>query len=61
MSNKRYLLILDFLKWFCPDHLHEEIEGDLLQKFNRDVKTFGEERAKRKLMWNAIMFFRLGL
>ena len=21
------------LRWFCPDHLYEEIEGDLLQKF----------------------------
>jgi hypothetical protein len=26
-----------FLKWFCPDHLYEEIEGDLIQKFQRDL------------------------
>jgi hypothetical protein len=24
---------LRFLRWFCPDYLLEEIEGDLLQKF----------------------------
>jgi putative ABC transport system permease protein len=53
--------MLRFLKWFCPDHLYEEIEGDLTQKFNRDVKTFGGKRAKRRLLWNVIRFFRLGI
>ena len=50
--------IFRFLQWFCPDHLYEEIEGDLIQKFNRDVKTFGEKRARRRLVWNAIRFVR---
>ena len=49
---------LRFLKWFCPDHLYEEIEGDLIQKFHRDVKAVGEARAKRRLVWNVIQFFR---
>ena len=22
-----------FLRWFCPDYIYEEIEGDLIQKF----------------------------
>ena len=30
----------------CPSHLYKEIEGDLIQKFNYDVKSFGEQRAK---------------
>ncbi|MBA4055520.1 MAG: hypothetical protein C0490_12465, partial [Marivirga sp.] len=46
------------LKRFCPAHLFEEIEGDLIQKYNRDVETFGEGMAKRKLNWNIIRFFR---
>ncbi len=46
---------------FCPPHLYEEIEGDLIQKFNRDVKIFGEKRAKWRLLWNAIRFFRSGI
>ena len=50
---------LRLLKWFCPDHLYEEIEGDLIQKFHRDVKAVGEARAKRRLIWNVIRFFRL--
>jgi putative ABC transport system permease protein len=59
MSNGRLFgFALLFLNWFCPAHLHEEIEGDLIQKFNRDVKTVGEKKAKWRLMWNVIRFFR---
>jgi len=41
--------------------LYEEIEGDLVQKFNRDVKAVGEVRAKGRLVWNVIRFFRPGI
>jgi len=46
------------LSFFCPAHLLEEIEGDLLQKFEREVKTQGEIRARRKLLWSVILYFR---
>ncbi|MBY0436419.1 MAG: ABC transporter permease [Cyclobacteriaceae bacterium] len=49
------------LRWFCPAQLYEEIEGDLIQKFSRDVKTFGERRAKWRLLWSVIWFFRPGI
>ena len=52
---------LHCLRWFCPTHVYEEIEGDLIQKFERDVKTVGEKKAKRKLIWNTIRFFRPGI
>jgi putative ABC transport system permease protein len=52
---------LRFLKWFCPDHLYEEIEGDLVQNFNRDEKIFGEKKARRRLIWDTIRFFRPGV
>ncbi|MCW5910493.1 MAG: ABC transporter permease [Cyclobacteriaceae bacterium] len=52
---------LRFLKWFCPAHLYEEIEGDLIQKFHRDVNVYGERKAKRRLTWNVIRFFRPGI
>ncbi|MEX2234656.1 MAG: ABC transporter permease [Cyclobacteriaceae bacterium] len=51
-------LAIRFLMWFCPDYLFEEIEGDLIQKFNRDVQELGERRAKRRFVWNVIRFFR---
>jgi putative ABC transport system permease protein len=49
------------LRCFCPPHLYEEIEGDLIQKFNQDVKSFGEGKAKRRLLWNVIRFLRPGI
>lgn len=50
--------ILRLLRSFCPSHLYEEIEGDLIQSFERDLLHFGDKRAKRKLFWNALCFFR---
>ena len=50
-----------FLHAICPDYLMEEIEGDLLQKYERDVKIAGVRKARRKLFWNTIRFFRPGI
>jgi len=58
------------LSWFCPAQLYEEIEGDLIQRFNKDVNPsdrlnrsdgYWIRRAKRRLMWNAIRFLRPGI
>ncbi len=49
---------LRFLAWFCPEHLYEEIEGDLLQQYRKDSDRLGERKANRRLWWNAIRFFR---
>src|SRR6478736_7365134 len=54
-------LALRLLKWFCPSSLFEMIEGDLIEQYEADVEKFGEGRAKAKLAWNAINFFRLGI
>lgn len=50
-----------FLAWFCPDDLLEEIEGDLLQQFQRDYSKFGIKRARLRFAWNVIRFFRPGI
>ena len=42
-------IMLGLLQRFCPDHLYEEIEGDLIQKFEKDVKSFGQRKARRRL------------
>jgi putative ABC transport system permease protein len=54
-------IALRFLSWFCPEHLYEEIEGDLMQRFNKEVKELGEKKAGRRLVWNAIRFLRPGI
>jgi putative ABC transport system permease protein len=52
---------LRFLKMICPAHLYEEIEGDLIQSYERDIKRTGEKKAKRRFVWNALLFFRTGI
>ncbi len=52
---------LRFLRWFCPPALYEGIEGDLLEKFEEDVKLLGGKSAKRKLAINALKFCRPGI
>lgn len=47
--------------FFVPDHLREEIEGDLLQRFERDIARRGPNVARRRLLWNTIKFFRPGI
>lgn len=60
-TNDPPRFIIRFLRWFCPEHLLEEIEGDLMQRFERDVKELGLRRARQRLAWNSIRFFRLGI
>src|SRR6478736_903063 len=61
---------LRFLQWFCPADLYEEIEGDLIQRFHRDLKStdtlersedYRLRNAKRKLAWAVLRFFRPGI
>ena len=58
--KSQHPVVPSLLRWFCPDHLIEEIEGDLLHKYERDVKTVGEATARRKLLWNTIRVFQTG-
>src|SRR6185436_4509900 len=55
-SPPRYAL--HFLEWFCPRELHEGIEGDLLEQFEIDAKTLGEEKARQVFKWRVLKFFR---
>src|SRR4051812_18795879 len=52
---------LRFLKWFCPQDLHESIEGDLLEQFAEDEKIAGTKIAHARLVWNVVKFFRPGI
>ena len=61
MNSKTLRVALKLLKWFCPDHLYEEIEGDLIQQFYRDSRKFGTKKAERRLVWKTIRFLRPGI
>lgn len=47
-----------FLRWFCPPNLCEEIEGDLAQRYERDVRKFGRSKAAQRLWWSVLRYLR---
>ena len=49
---------VNLLKAICPKELFEQIEGDLIEIYNYDVKTVGEQKAKLKFIITAVRFFR---
>lgn len=49
---------LKIIEWICPAHLREEIEGDLIQKFNRDNEKIGLVRANLNSLLNSLWYFR---
>src|SRR5690348_9638546 len=61
MKNEPPRWLFQLIGWFCPVELIEEIEGDLVEKFSRDINQFGDRKAKRKLIWNTVRFFRPGI
>lgn len=50
-----------FLRAICPDELYEEIEGDLIQRFNWNIKTSGYRTSSIKLFMEVIRFLRPGI
>jgi putative ABC transport system permease protein len=58
---KKISFIFRVLQWFCPDHLYEEIEGDLIQKLERDKQKFSNRKATARLYWNTLRFLRPGI
>lgn len=54
-------LPLQILVWFCPSALYEGIEGDLLEQYENDLNVSGEKKAKLRLYWNVLKFFRPGI
>ncbi|MEZ4947555.1 MAG: DUF2723 domain-containing protein [Cyclobacteriaceae bacterium] len=61
MTSFPQRLAFRLLKWVCPANLLETIEGDLIEQYEDDVNEFGKRKAKGRLAWNAIKFFRLGI
>lgn len=49
---------LRFLKFFCRKAYHLDIEGDLLELYDRRVERLGQKKAKQKLWKDVILLFR---
>jgi putative ABC transport system permease protein len=52
---------LRFLQFICPEELFEEIEGDLIQRYNNDCKNSSVRKAKRKLLWTVFKYVQPGI
>lgn len=48
---------LKFLRWFCREDFIEEVEGDLIEVFEYQYKQ-SPKKAKSKLIWTVIRYFR---
>lgn len=60
-SERTIRRALRLLRWFCPPDLLEEIEGDLLQRYDRDAAKATPVVARRRLVWNVVRYFRPGI
>ena len=45
MEHKPPRKILAFFRWFCNPDFREEIEGDLIERFQNYLDQFGHKRA----------------
>ncbi|OOG72985.1 ABC transporter permease [Algoriphagus sp. A40] len=59
MKNSPPKRPLQFLRWFCREDYLEEIEGDLIEVFGREVED-SPSKAKWKLSWSVLKYFRPG-
>jgi len=47
---------LRFLRWFCREDYLEEIEGDLVEVFGKEVEV-SPRKAKWKFAWSVLQYF----
>lgn len=50
--------ILSFLKWFCDDRFHEEMEGDLHEMYEDLIEQYGPRKAKQQFIKAAFSYMR---
>ena len=53
--------ILRFLKWFCKPEYHTDIEGDLLEFYERRRADAGRTSANLQLFRDVLFLFRPGI
>ncbi len=46
------------LEWFCAPHLLEEVQGDIQERFERNIKRVGVKAARRQYAWEVLSFLR---
>jgi len=49
------------IRAICPAHFVDQIEGDLIELYNHDIKTVGVRKAKLRMILAALRFIRPGI
>ena len=57
-ENKPSRIALTFFNWYCHPDLLEEIEGDLMERFNTYSLKYGHSKANRLFMKEVLYLFR---
>ncbi len=60
-SNQYHELPFKLLKWFCNPHFHHDIEGDLIELYERRIQKKGRKKAKLLLYKDVLLLFRPGI
>ena len=50
--------VLRFLRWFCDERFHEEMEGDLYEMYEDFVERLGEKKANQKFIRASFSYMR---
>ena len=65
MSDNKYhdppQWLLSVFRRFCKKEMIEDIEGDLLERYNQQVAKYGLAKARKKFFWQLISLFRPGI
>src|SRR5277367_1806243 len=54
-------ITLRFLRKLCPNELYEGIEGDLVERYEAELKAVGRKRARVRFFFLALKFIRPGI
>lgn len=54
-------IVEKIIRAICPDHLIDEIEGDLIELYRHDLKSMGRSKARLRLFLTSLRFFRPGI
>ncbi len=58
MNNNPPKIMLSFFRWYCNPEYREEIEGDLLEKYDHYSKIYGRKKAGFLFSKEVILLFR---
>lgn len=53
--------IVRLITFYCPPQLAESVIGDIWEQYLRDKEHYSKFRCNRRLLWNAVRFFRPGI